>query len=85
MPRLEKNIQGSDAVQLIKELGGITATAKKSDVATSSVCYWIRHGIPLERERILRAQFSNLLFGKSLITRSYAKLANREVRYGYTL
>lgn len=62
MPRLEKNIQGSDAVQLIKELGGITATAKKSDVATSSVCYWIRHGIPLERERILRAQFSNLLF-----------------------
>ncbi len=73
MPRLEKNIQKAEAVQLVKELGGICATAKKSDVATSSVCYWIQHGIPLERERVLRTQFPNLRFWKKFDNKKQRK------------
>lgn len=38
MPKIDNSIKGDMAVKLIAELGGVVATAKLCQIASSSVC-----------------------------------------------
>lgn len=66
MAKIENTVKGEDALKLIKELGGIAATAKLCQIASSSVCSWKRLGVPRARLMFIRLARPDLAFWKEL-------------------
>ena len=60
MGRVVNQIKEAWADRLIRELGGVTKTAKICHIATSSVCAWHKQGVPRARVMYLRLKFPKL-------------------------
>ncbi len=60
MGKVKNPMHGEIVEQLIKELGGVTVTAKICKIATSSVIAWRRSGVPRARQMYLQYRYPNL-------------------------
>jgi hypothetical protein len=66
MPKIDNSIKGDMAVKLIAELGGVVATAKLCQIASSSVCSWKRMGVPRARVMFLQLKRPDLKIWKEI-------------------
>ena len=60
MGKVKNPMRGEIVDQLISELGGVCATAKKCKIATSSVIAWRRSGVPRARQMYLQYRYPDL-------------------------
>lgn len=66
MGRVKNTVTGKLVDDLIAELGGVRATAKKCQIASSSVVAWRRSGVPRARQMYLQVCFPRLKVWKKI-------------------
>lgn len=76
MGKVYNPLSGDLVDMLIDELGGVSATAKKCKIATSSVIAWRRSGVPRARQMYLQLRYPKLKVWKNLINKSSNEIKN---------
>lgn len=66
MAKIKNKVKADKADALINELGGVCATAKICEIATSSVVSWRKLGVPRARLMFLQVKFPNLKIWQSI-------------------
>ncbi len=66
MAKVINSIKGQNVDDLITELGGVAATARACEIATSSVVAWRKTGVPRARAMFLQVKYPKLKVWKQL-------------------